>query len=305
MRITAAEQAAQLLASERPLAWCVGMLPDAPANAVCWLRPLTIGEAETYHAAAMIDRGTKYTPADGHRACIAGSVLVNPDELLLTGSEPAQVDQDSLLPLFEPTLECLGDIGDDMVSLGGALLGTVLDATGWRDPPEAEPFGIETYRRAVLHRGRWVDGILPWQPEAAFYVRPIDEATRAAALQAAGALGQPNPATVPIHALSECVRSGPGGEAILTPELVKSLPYGGALALYRTAEALTLPQGVGAAVRFRAVAQSDDRTASGRDGADVVDHREVAPASDGAGARAAATGDGGDPATCGDGATDR
>jgi len=285
MRITAREQAEPLTRPAAGWGWCVGLLPDAPPSAVCWLKPLTVDAAIACHNGAAINLGADFDDTDGDRAIVAASLHIDPDAWLLTdgAAEPEPANLARMIPVFDSPEE-VGDIsllmtdGAVDVTPGLALLMAVLQASGYSDAAVTEPDGSDprAWREAVKWRGRWVGDLRADCAGLEVYVRPYTEAARSAASMACRTLGPVNQIAVMSHLLAGCVTAGPGGPPLLTREQVKLLPYGTARRMFVEATNLA-GGGRTAGVRFRAVAPPALDDAGGRSGADVVDSREVAP----------------------------
>ncbi len=264
--------------------YAVGLLPPdvAPSDAVLWLAPVTLADVTTKAAELMLALGEEFCDADTARAVLLLAVQVDPEALTCGDGEP-ECDPDRLRPLFDGYDAVVG-LGDPLVmgSVANQLLIACSDAGGFGAGVAGVPGStVLDIRDRLRHRGRWVTGCLPADPEAALWVNPYTEAQRAQASQAAQA---PIDATQYRHnravylttLLSHILRAGPGGPPLLTATDCARLPYGAACGLEYASHELTMTAGPAARTGFRHTQPRSADTGGGATPA-VVRDGEVGP----------------------------
>jgi hypothetical protein len=309
-RVTSFDQLTALLDLPVDRGYAVGALPDDvfPADTVVWVEPITLEEARVLHAKQARRRGRDYTEGDGHRAVIAKCLRLDPehwrlkpeldelpdgderDRLLAEQREPQDPDTDRLTPIWNGPDELL-DYGDPMTdgSIACGLVSLVQSANGLviTAPPAPAVGGLEACLERAKHRGRWVQGLFRQDPEAALWVQPYDEATRAKAQEWAKVeLGRDH-VTVEIGAMkplvAEVVRERPGGPPLMGLDLAGRLPYGAARALAYVATMLVFDAEIGGgrgAVQFRSHEAAGAAATAGSGRPDLVDCGAPAPAAE-------------------------
>jgi len=175
--------------------------------------------------------------------CVAkvqrGEPLIPLPARLRQPDPPAEGD---LVSLFEcaDQVSALGDPTMPDTAANG-LLDALTMASGWPqhvvDPGSDKPAAdYETWHTGLTgDGGRWVAGLFD-DPTHEVYLQPMDEPTRDLAQQRAGAADvcdteQLIPMRGTPYIIEALLRSGPGGDQVLTQEQARSLPYGLAQAI--------------------------------------------------------------------------
>jgi len=293
-RLTTAQDLLDCLPPELPWGYAVGALPGAPADSVVWLKPARLGHALFVHMAALERANPDRLPslAQRQRMLLADSLYRNPAQWRCGEGDPTG-DPEAFVRLFgsEDAVARLGDPTMDGTPAGGFLV-ALMEVSGWPNVPLTQPEAapadsFEAWDTAVsADLGRWVPGLLP-DPEAELYIRPFDEGTRDLAQSMANCADKGFAASVPFRStpylVADVVRSGPGGDPLLTPDIARNLWLGLAQAIANLAWSMVPLGGWGIVPRFR--------------GADPV----AAPAGVAGPAALVAGGEGGDAAVPPDG----
>lgn len=287
-RITSWDELTPIIEAEQPIGYVRGLLPSdmAPADVVYWLLPITLERARATHNKLALRLRADYSEGAGHCAAMQKCVCVSPSDWTAAPSDPP----DDLVPLWD-SWEQARELGDPMVpgSHGNVILTAVQEASGFvLDGADEDPPRTFDEMRARRHRGRWVAGIFPTDPDAAVWVAPFDEATRdAAQARCEVAINKDGSQVVIVEIaalkplLAAVVRTGPGGEPLMCKDDPGRLPYGAARALYYVAHELTYSSTFERTsphvVRLFRGASADGAAAGGGGPADLVDGGEARP----------------------------
>lgn len=245
-KLTSPDELAELLAADVPPAWACGLLPDAPPNSLAYIRYLTAREASDAVVAYPAEHNAVPDMEEQQRLCVVAAILVNPAELFLPMDgdkgpvgKPLPVNLAALVPLFEG-VDQVGANFDDGIgeSVGSALYWNVQQANGYvkLSPVTADLSDLEAYREHLRHRGAWLEGILPQDPEAAVWVAPLTEKQYAGGVTAGrfpwgkSLEGTNWPLAYATIASHICL-TGPGGSPLMTATAAMRLPYGGLVAI--------------------------------------------------------------------------
>jgi len=247
--VTTSAELVELLDAGPVYGYGVGLLPGVAPDCVTWFPPVTLEQAVNAQNATALALGGDYTESAGDTELLARSVLVDPDRFRSGLESPSLDDPDRLEPLFADREAVERMLGDPLVdrSAANAIRTAVLETNGfvWFPPSEEEQAQTLDECRALAARGVgvWVDGVFPSEPEAAVWVTTYSEAVDSAANDAARQrLGE---TTVYVRdrglslKLAAVVRTGPGGDPLMTREEARRLPWGCALHLARVATTLT------------------------------------------------------------------
>ena len=247
--VTTSAELVELLDAGPIYGYAVGLLPGVAPDCVTWFRPVTLQDAVTAQNATAIEMAGEYTESAGDLELLARSVLVDPEAFRSGLDMPTLADPDRLEPLFANRADVERMLGDPLVggSAANALRAAVMEANGfvWSPPSEEEQAQTLDECRALAARGVgvWVDGVFPSEPEAAVWVTTYSEAVDSAATDAARQRFGDSTIYIRDRGLSiklaAVVRTGPGGDPLMTRDEARRLPWGCALHLARVATTLT------------------------------------------------------------------
>ena len=277
--VTTSAELVELLDAGPVYGYGVGLLPGVAPDCVTWFRPVTLADAVDAQNAAAIQLSGAYTESAGDTELLARSVLVDPAAFRSGLDTPTLDDPDRLEPLFPDRAAVERMLGDPLVagSAANALRAAVMETSGfvWTPPSDEEQAQTLDECRALAARGVgvWVGGVFPSDPEAAVWVTTYSEAVDSAATDAARQRFGDSTVYIRDRGLSlklaAVVRTGPGGDPLMTRDEARRLPWGCALHLSRVATTLTEGGRYGEVGFCRPVAQDTGPGDAGDE--DVVD----------------------------------